>query len=279
MNDTLREYLSYPKFIIPLLKTKRTITPDEVRWGDRDQYFLYFPAGENKKDKLIIYIHGGGWNAHSPKEDFYIGQNIANEGYDCFMPEYHKTPKHTYDDICDDVFRGYKEIVRYIKVKGLSYSKTIIMGSSAGAHLGAVLCFDDKMREKYGILPDEFSGLLTMAGPLCFDHPMTGTLKTLLKYLFNSKDIRDWKKGEPYSMLSKKDGFKLRMIQSEHDGLVGLDQAKEFCRKASELGISSELYEVREAWNTHSAYCSGVFLKKRSESDTLNKTYEMLEEM
>ena len=279
MNDTVREYLSYPKFIIPLLKTKRTIVPDEVRWGDKDQYFLYFPAGEGKKDKVIVYIHGGGWNSHNPKQDFYIGQNLATGGYDCFMPEYRKTPKHTYEDICDDIFRGYTEIVKYIKDKGLSYSKTIIMGSSAGAHLGAVLCFDEKRQKGYGISGDGFDGLLTMAGPLCFDYPMTGTLKTLLKYLFGSKDLSEWKKGEPYSMLKHMDDFTLKMIQSGHDGLVGLDQAKAFLNKASELGIPGELYEVKEAWNTHSAYCSGVFLKKRDESDTLDRTYEMLEEM
>ncbi|SCW63092.1 ABC-type glycerol-3-phosphate transport system, substrate-binding protein [Ruminococcaceae bacterium YRB3002] len=46
--------------------------------------------------------------------------------------------------------------------------------------------------------------------------------------------------------------------------------------KAQECGIPAELYEVCEAWNTHSAYCAGVFLKNRSESDTLDKVYEMM---
>ncbi|MCR5358063.1 MAG: alpha/beta hydrolase [Lachnospiraceae bacterium] len=279
MNDTVREYLSYPKFIVPLLKVKKTVKADEVVWGGKDQYFMFFPAAGDKKDKLIIYIHGGGWNSHSPKQDFYIGQNLAMHGYDCFMPEYRKTPKYTYEDIADDVFKDYAEIRKYIKEKGLSYDKTILMGSSAGAHLAAVLCFDGARQERFSISKDEFNGLLLMAGPLCFDYEKTGTEKTLLKYLFGSKEVSDWKKGEPYSMLSARDDFKLKMIHSKHDGLLGWDQAQAFCDKASILGMETELYEVKEAWNTHSAYCSGVFLKTREESDTLNKTYEMLEEM
>ncbi len=279
MNDTMREYLSYWKFIIPLLKVKKTIKTEEINWGGKDQYVMFFPAEGDKKDKLIIYTHGGGWNSHSPKQDFYIGQNLAMHGYDCFMTEYRKTPKFTYEDIIDDVFRCYVEIKKYMKEKGLSYDKIILMGSSAGAHLSAVLCFDKVRQERFGISADDFNGLLLMAGPLCFDYDKTGTEKLLLKYLFDSKEVSDWKKGEPYSMLSARDNFKLKMIHSKHDGLLGWEQAQAFCDKASGLGIPSEIYEVKEAWNTHSAYCSGVFLKTREESDTLNKTYEMLEEI
>lgn len=275
----MREYLSYWKFIIPLLKVKKTIKTEEINWGGKDQYVMFFPAEGVKKDKLIIYTHGGGWNSHSPKQDFYIGQNLAMHGYDCFMTEYRKTPKFTYEDIIDDVFRCYVEIKKYMKEKGLSYDKIILMGSSAGAHLSAVLCFDKKRQERFGISADDFNGLLLMAGPLCFDYDKTGTEKLLLKYLFDSKEVSDWKKGEPYSMLSARDNFKLKMIHSKHDGLLGWEQAQAFCDKAAEHGIPGEIYEVKEAWNTHSAYCSGVFLKTREESDTLNKTYEMLEEI
>ena len=161
--------------------------------------------------------------------------------------------------------------------KGLSYSRIVIMGSSAGAHLGAVLCFSRELQERYHIDGNDFAGLLTMAGPLCFAEPRTGTLNTLLRYLFDTRDTEEWKRGEPYLMVTPKKDFKLFMIQSRHDGLVGWEQAEMFRDKAQECGIPVELYEVCEAWNTHSAYCAGVFLKNRSESDTLDKAYEMLE--
>lgn len=299
MNDTMREYCSYWKYIIPLLRVKKTIIPEEYRWGGRNQYFLFFRSPERNDAGgsesavsresgssaaaphangrvLVFYIHGGGWNSHNPKQDFYIGQNIASQGYDCVMPCYRKTPGYRYDDIADDVFRGYAETVKYLAERDRSYEKIIVMGSSAGAHLGALLCFDRERQEKFGIDERDFAGLLSMAGPLYFRLPQTGTLNLLLKYLFNSKNAADWMAGEPYGKLHARKDFRLCMIQSRHDGLVGYEQAEAFCDKAKEYGIPSELYEVREKENTHSAYCAAVFLKKPEESQTLTTAYEML---
>lgn len=276
MNDTAREYLSYGKFILPFCRFRRTIRPTERRWGDTHQYFLYFPGAQPRKDQAVIYIHGGGWNSQSPKLSFYIGQRIAEAGYDCFLPGYRKTPKHRYDDIADDVFNGYREIRKFMAEKGLSYVKEVVMGSSAGAHLGAILCFDRERQARFGIDGEDFDALLTMAGPLRFDLPQTGILDWLLGQLFGTKDKNVWKKGEPYGMLCPKPDFRLFMIQSPHDGLVGWDQAKSYCDRAAELGIPAEFYAVDEAWNTHSAYCAGVFLKNRGESATLEKVFDML---
>ena len=90
MKDSLREYLSYGGLLLPLLKVKRTIRPRKIQWGDRAQYFLHYPASPPKRDNLIIYIHGGGWNSGSPADFHFIGQRFALEGYDCILPGYRK---------------------------------------------------------------------------------------------------------------------------------------------------------------------------------------------
>ncbi len=278
MNDTAREYLSYGKVLLPLLKCRKIIKPEEFRWGSKDQYFLYFSAPAKKTDTLVIYIHGGGWNSNSPKQHFFIGQKIALEGFDCVMPGYRKTPKCRYEEISDDIFKGYSEIKKFLAAKNCKYSKIIVAGSSAGAHLGALLCLDAEKQEKYGIAENEFSGLISMSGPLCFDFAQTGALNILMTQLFNSKNVLVWKKGEPCSKLHSLSGFRMLLIQSEHDGIVGFNQAEAFCKKARALKIPSVLYKVTESWNTHSLYCAGVFLKNRNESATLNRFFEFLEE-
>lgn len=279
MNDTLREYCSYWKFIIPLLKVKKVIKPEEIKWGNKDQYFLFFQSPNKKEDKLIIYIHGGGWNSNSPKKHYFIGQKIALEGYDCIMPNYRKSPKYHYNEIIKDIFQGYTKIQSFLKEKEYHYSKIVIMGSSAGAHLGAILCFDQSMKEKYKILQDEFSGLISMAGPLNFSHPQIRPLNILLKSLFGTKDKDLWKQGEPITKMNKLNGFKVYLIQSKHDGLVGYEQADDFYKKSIKLGMKSELYEVTDNWNTHSAYCVGIFLKDKKSSNTLCKVFDMIEKI
>ena len=279
MNDTVREYCSYGKFIVPLLRYKRSVTPKECRWGDKDQYFLYFPSPAKKEDKLVIYIHGGGWNSNSPKRHDFVGQTIAREGYDCAMLGYRKSPKHRYDEIADDVFTGYVKLCEFLKENGKTYAKTVLAGSSAGAHLAAILLFDEEQKSGYGIGDDAFAGLVSMAGPLSFSRKQTGSLNYLLKDLFGTKDREVWKKGEPILKMSALSGVKVRLIQSEHDGLVGYEQARDFYAKAKELGMDAKFYDVTDKWNTHSAYCVGVFLVGPKRSNTLRKTLEMIGEI
>ena len=277
MNDTLREYLSYTSLIKPLLSVKKILTPEKIQWGGKTQYFLHYTSPEPVNDTLVIYIHGGGWNSNSPEIFHFIGQKIAMEGYDCIMPSYRKTPARRYNHIIYDIFAGYTEIKKYLSRNNLSYSKIYVAGSSAGGHLGALLCYDKILQRKFNISPDEFTGFISLAGPLCFDSPRTFELNKLTSDLFHSKDVSVWKKGEPVSRLKKGKNTKCLVIQSRHDGIVGYEQAKTFCRRAEELGISAEFYDVKEKHDTHSAYSAGIFLKDRNDSPVLDKFFSWIE--
>lgn len=128
MNDTLREYLSYGQLIVPILKIKKNIQPEEVNWGDRDQYFLYYPSPCKKADTLVVYIHGGGWNAGSPKDFYFIGQKIALEGFDCMMLGYRKASKYHYPEISEDIFEGYVKLREHLKRRDASILRPLLWG-------------------------------------------------------------------------------------------------------------------------------------------------------
>ena len=285
MNDTVREYTSYWKVLIPYMRYMRsshTVEPVKVTWGDDpQQYFLDFRAPSRSRitegSKLVIYLHGGGWSSNSPTLHDFVGQKIASLGYDCIMAGYRKSPKWRFDAIIEDVFEGYVKIREYLENNGRSYEKIIISGSSAGAHLGALLCFDEEKKASYRIAENEFAGLLLMAGPVDFSYPQTGTLNKLLTRLFNTKDRNIWKTGEPIRKMTALPGLKVRIIQSRHDGLVGFEQARSLHEKAMSLGMSSTFYEVKDPWDTHSLYCVGVFLLETSQSETLRTVVEMIE--
>ena len=277
MNDTLREYFSYGSFMIPLLKVKKEIVPRKIQWGGKSQYFMHYQAPSPQNDTLVVYIHGGGWNNGSPADFHFIGQKIAQEGFDCIMPGYRKSPKYHYEEISEDIFKGYSLIKEYLSEQDKTYSKIVVMGSSAGAHLGALLCIDEERQKKFGIALDEFDGFISLGGPLCFDFPQTWTLNTLMKDLFGSKELLVWKTGEPLSKFEKKTNAAMLIIQSSHDGLIGYEQAEKFYDRAVELGITAKICDVSEKQNTHSAYTAGIFLKDRSESATLDKVFEWIE--
>lgn len=276
MNDTLREYTSYWHFIIPLLKIKKILKPKKIQWGNKNQYFLHYSSPKSENKILIIYIHGGGWNAGSPSDFHFIGQRIALEGYNCVMLGYRKAPKYHYDDIAEDIFQGFCQVKQYLLEHKIDYSEIIVIGSSAGAHLGALLCYDSKQQKKHGIHSNTFSKFIGLGGPLCFDFPQTGTLNKLMGDLFSSKELSIWKSGEPIAKLKNGQTTKMLIIQSQHDGLIGFRQAESFYNRAVALNIPAELWDVPEKQNTHSAYSAGIFLKEQEESPTLNKMFDWI---
>lgn len=277
MNDTLREYLSYGSIIVPLLKVKKIVNPQKIKWGGKNQCFMYYKSPSQKNDTLVIYIHGGGWNSGSPSQFHFIGQKFALEGYDCIMPGYRKSPKYHYEDIIFDIFNGFKRIEEYIETNKLSYSKIVVVGSSAGAHLGTILCTDYEMQEKYGIDRNKFSGIISLAGPLCFNEPRTFELSKLVGDMFGTKNVSEWKYGEPINKLCSGNRTKMMIVQSRHDGIVGFEQAEKFVECAVKLGISAEIYEVTEKHNTHSLYSAGIFLRERNQSLLLGKVIDWIE--
>ena len=276
MHENLREFSSYMSSIIPIMRVRMIVQPTRVNYGgNKAQCFLHYATPISPEHILVIYIHGDGWNSGSPSDFHFIGQNIALQGYDCIMLGYRKTPKFRFDDIRDDIFAGYKAALDYIAEQNLHYNKIVIMGSSAGAHLGALLCFDSHSQKKFDIKVENINGLISLAGPLCFGMPQTGTLNRWTRDLFFG--TRNRAEGDPIMLLKQGQKVPSLIIHSRRDGLIGFEQAQTFCKKAISLDIPAELYEISNTNDTHYAYSVGLFLKERGESEILDKIYTWID--
>ena len=75
MNDSLRESLSYFGLYRKMFQVKRKYKPEMVSYGkNKEQYFLYYEPEKIVSDKIIVWIHGGGWNAGNPRFFDFVGQ-------------------------------------------------------------------------------------------------------------------------------------------------------------------------------------------------------------
>ena len=62
MNDYLRETLSYFGLYKRMFQVKKKYKPESVSFGEhKDQYFLFYEPKRIVSDKVIVWIHGGGW--------------------------------------------------------------------------------------------------------------------------------------------------------------------------------------------------------------------------
>lgn len=274
MNDHLRESLSYFGLYRRMLRVKKQIRPVCVPYGaDREQYFLYYAPEKPCSDKVILWIHGGGWNAGNPRYFDFVGQCAAGQGYRFVSIGYRLSPSYKYPCQLRDVCAGYNAALRYLQQEGIATARIVVAGPSAGAHLASILCYCRKAQERYQVDISPIIGFIGTGGPYSFRESSL-TLKLLLGMLFRKG--YDRRNGEPVSLMHR-NHIPMLLIQSRHDGLIDFSSAEDFARKAKSLGNRCELYSVTDRKNTHSWYTAGMFLETRAENKGLDKFFSWIE--
>ena len=277
MNDSLREYLSYSGLYMKMFSVKKTIKPEYISFGEhKDQYFLYYEPNNIISDKVFVWIHGGGWNAGSPKYFDFVGQAMAGYGYRFISIGYRLSPKNKYPCQIEDVCNGYIAAINYLKSKNIYVNKIVVSGPSAGAHLASILVYNDAVRERMKVDISGVIGFIGVGGPYSFRTKTTTSVKLLLNQLFEKNYNRD--EGEPCYLMDKSN-IPMLLIQSKHDGLIDYSCAEMFYRKAMEIGNKCELYSVEDKKNTHSWYTAGMFLETRQQNKGLDKLLSYIESL
>lgn len=277
MNDSMRENLSYFGLYMKLFKAKKNVEPEYVSFGEnKDQYFLYYEPEKVTSDKIFLWVHGGGWNAGSPKYFDFVGQAMAGFGYRVVSLGYRLSPKNKYPCQIEDVCMGYNAAIKHLQSKNIDTSKIVVSGPSAGAHLTSILIYNDAVRERMNVDISNVIGFIGVGGPYSFNVKHTMSINILLNQLFAKDYNRD--EGDPCFLMNKS-SIPMLLIQSEHDGLINFSCAEEFKKKALLLGNKCELYSVEDKKNTHSWYTAGMFLEKRDENKALNKLLSWMESL
>lgn len=275
MNDLLRECFSYGGLYGRMLRVKKAFTPRRVPFGThKHQYFLYYAPEHPASGKVILWVHGGGWNAGSPQIFDFVGQCAAKNGYRFVSIGYRLSPKHKYPCQIADVCAGYRAAVTFLEAEGVDAGKIILSGPSAGAHLSAILCYSRTVQAQFEVDISNVVGFIGVGGP----YVVTGRQAFPVKFLLNQLFAKgyDRRLGDPYSLMDQSP-IPMLLIQSKQDGVVAYSCAERFCEKARRLDIECELYTVTGPRNTHSWYTAGMFLASREENRTLDKFFSWME--
>lgn len=277
MNDSLRENLSYFGLYMKMFSVKKIVKPEHISFGEhKDQYFLYYEPINTISDKVVVWVHGGGWNAGSPEFFDFVGQAMANHGYRFISIGYRLSPRNKYPCQIEDVCNGYNAAINYLKSKNIDVSKIVVSGPSAGAHLSSILVYNNAIRERMNVDISGVIGFIGVGGPYSFRTKTTTSVKLLLNQLFEKNYNRN--EGEPCHLMDKSN-IPMLLIQSEHDGLIDYSCAEMFYKKAMEIGNKCELYSVEDKKNTHSWYTAGMFLETRDQNKGLDKLLSYVESL
>ena len=134
--------------------------PYDVR-TDEQRLDLYLP--ESNEFSVFVYFHGGGIEVGDKYDDKMFSRFLTDRGVAFATANYQMYPNAKYPDFINDAASAVSWVMNNIS----SYGKckgVFVGGSSAGAYLSMMLCFDKRYLGTFGFDPLEISGWLHDAG-------------------------------------------------------------------------------------------------------------------
>ncbi len=276
--DMLREFASYPPMLQKLRAFRPALTPRRIAYGaHKAQYLLHYaPPGEARLP-VVLYLHGGGWNSGTPTMVAFIGEHFARAGYHCVMPGYRLSPANRFPAQREDVLAAYACALRALEEAVGDAGRIAVGGSSAGGHLGALLCYDTATQQRWHMDVGRLCGFAGLGGVYKVQNTGGLTLRTMLRMLFAKG--QDRAEGEPLSLLQSTPRIPMLLVHGRGDPVVPYEGAAAFAARAAELDVPCELYTVPPPGDTHSVYSAASFLETRAQSPVMDILFAWLESL
>jgi len=149
----------------------------------QDRQVLDIYASEGAKDHpVVLWIHGGGWQA-GDKTDVQIKPRVfAERGFVFVSTNYRLLPKVEMDVLIRDVAKALGWVHKHIAEYGGDPQRIFVMGHSAGAQLAALICIDGRYLKAEGVPFDALKGCVPVDGDT-YDLPamiMTAELRQMV---------------------------------------------------------------------------------------------------
>ncbi len=209
----------------------------KIKFGtQRRQYYLKVTGPESKSEKVVIYLHGGGWLFGTPEGFVQNAMVFTKKGYTVYMPSYRRLPVYDFQDMYNDLKNACHKIKN---TRHNNINELIISGMSAGAHLGAILALDKNLDwEKMlnSVRPKSYIGI---GSPLDLTKMWQSPV---IKFLTR----KDYTTANPISYLHS-DAPSMLSISAGRDGIVYHQAQQSFEFAANTMNLQIETHHEPES--------------------------------
>jgi len=130
---------------------------------------VYAPP-EAKDLPVVVWIHGGGWQAGDKMDVKQKPQVFVEKRFVFVSVNYRLLPKVAMGDIVRDVAKSVRWVHDHVAEHGGDPKRLFVMGHSAGAQLAALICIDDRYLKAEGLSLAIIKGCVPVDGDT-FDVP------------------------------------------------------------------------------------------------------------
>lgn len=140
--------------------------------GPRGVYDLYIPDAASASTPIVVFFYGGSWDSGDRDDYLFVGQSLAAAGVITVIPDYRVYPEVVFPEFVKDGAQAVSEILKASRVgrAGIPAGDhpIFLMGHSAGAHIAALLSYDERYLRAAGVPPSAISGFIGLSGPYDF---------------------------------------------------------------------------------------------------------------
>jgi arylformamidase len=132
----------------------------------RHRLDLFVPHGR-KDYPVVVLLHGGAW-VIGDKSCFglysAVGQFLAGQGVGVALPNYRLSPGVKHPEHVRDAARAFRWVHDHIGDYGGRADRIFVGGHSAGGHLAALLCTDERYLKAEGLSLADVRGVIACSG-------------------------------------------------------------------------------------------------------------------
>src|SRR5262245_44603339 len=125
-------------------------------------FFPASPARSGRGSPALVYVHGGYWQELSKDEHSFPALALTRRGIAYIAVNYGLAPGATLDVMVERCRRALAWIVANAQSLGVDPEALCVAGSSAGAHLAAMMALTDWSR--YGLRTSPIRSLCLLSG-------------------------------------------------------------------------------------------------------------------
>lgn len=197
--------------------------------GPRQRLDVYVPSEAAGSAPVLVFFYGGSWKSGNRNYYRFVGEAFAARGYVVVVPDYRLYPAVRFPAFVEDGAQVLKWVERNISRFGGNPSQIILAGHSAGAHLAALLLFDQHYLADLGFDRDRLLGFVGLAGPYAFNPLAYDSTKEV----FATVDHPD--KARPIAFVDGSEPPML-LMHGESDDTVEMVNAQKLAARVREAG-------------------------------------------
>lgn len=193
---------------------------------------------------VVVLFHGGGWVGGKPEDVEPFARRLAQEGLVVFNAPYRLAlAGGGYPESIEDTACAVSFARQTARTYGGDPNRLIVVGFSAGAHLGALasLAGDEFAGECMADVPALPQGFVGIAGP--YDTDALGLAMLPFFQTDPENDPEPWVQGNPFHHVGKNPDLVVRLLVGSLDPLSPMSE--DFGRRLEAAGYDSAFTLLR----------------------------------